>query len=228
MLLRLMTDFLPCVELDSRDPAQYSVIWMHGLGATGHDFPPIVPHLEIPERTPVRFIFPHAPSKPVTINNGFVMPAWYDIFDADLRQRYDLAGVEASSKQITELMNREVERGVPFERQVLAGFSQGGAMAMYMALRIPEQLAGVIALSCYMVSEDTVEQDATPAGRSRRAFLAHGELDPMVPLEGGVWAQDQLKTLGWDVTWNTYPMQHEVCMEEIRDLGAWLRETLSD
>ena len=221
-----MSDFLPCAEIEPQEPARYSVIWMHGLGASGHDFPPIVPYLELPDSLAVRFIFPHAPSRPVTINNGFVMPAWYDIVDTDLQKRYDLEGVKESADQIRKLMEREASEGVPYERQVLAGFSQGGAMALYMALRQPEKLAGVIALSCYMIADDTVESEATPEGKVRRAFLAHGELDPMVPLEGGIWAQDQLTRLGWDLSWKSYAMQHEVCMEEIQDLGAWLRQVL--
>ena len=220
---------LPCVEVEPRDgiAVKHSVIWLHGLGADGHDFEPVVPHLGLDDGLGVRFVFPHAPKRPVTLNAGMVMPAWYDIQAIDLRRDHDEAGIADSAQHIRALIARENQRGVPTERIVLAGFSQGGAMALYVGLRYPQPLAGILALSCYLILEDRREAEATDANRETKIFQAHGELDPMVPLDRGSAAHARLVELGYDVEWKTYTMGHEVHAQEIRDIGGWLRQRLT-
>jgi len=225
---QMTTELLPAVEVEPAATATRSVVWLHGLGADGHDFEPVLKmlRLEAPVEASTRFVFPHAPSIPVTINGGFVMPAWYDIRAMDLKREHDDAGVRRSADQVTALIAREVERGVPTESIVLAGFSQGGAMALHTALRLEQTLAGVIGLSCYLVCEDSLEAEAAPANQKTPIFQAHGTADPTVPIAGGEHARDTLTSLGYAVTWNTYPMQHEVCVEELRDIGAFLNQRL--
>ena len=220
--MKTKSDLLPCVEIEPRSRAAHSVIWLHGLGADGNDFVPIVPHLRLDPELAVRFVFPHAPRIPVTLNSGFVMPAWYDIYGPDLRQGQDEAGIRRSAAQVKALIEREVERGVPTRKVVLAGFSQGGAIAVYSALRHEKPLAGVIALSTYLVLGESLAAEISSANRGIAVFQAHGTEDPMVPFRRGEDLRRQLLDLGCDVTWRTYPMQHEVCMEEIADIGAWL------
>lgn len=220
------SEILPCVEIEPATAAQFSIIWLHGLGADGHDFVPIVPHLGLDPSLAVRFVFPHAPRMPVTINSGAAMPAWYDIRDADIAQRHDEAGIRLSARRVEALIARENERGVPCRRIVLAGFSQGGAVATHVALRHSRPLAGLIALSTYLVLGDTLDAEASPANRSISAFQAHGTQDPMVHFERGVALRDRLVALGCDVEWHTYPMAHEVCLEEIAAIGAWLTPRL--
>jgi phospholipase/carboxylesterase len=212
---------LPAVELEPGRPARHAVIWLHGLGADGHDFPPIVPELGLDPALAIRWVFPHAPAIPVTINGGMVMPAWYDISAADLHRRHDEHGIRRSAAQLERLIERENRRGVPAARIVLAGFSQGGAVATHVALRHPEALAGLAALSTYLVLPETVERERSAANRELRVFQAHGTLDPMVALARGADARDRLRSLGHEVEWHEYPMGHQVCMEEIRDLGQW-------
>ena len=214
---------LPCVELEPERPARHSIVWLHGLGADGHDFVPIVPELRLPAELGVRFVFPHAPAIPVTLNGGMVMPAWYDITDVDLRRRHDERGILASAAAVTRLIERENERGVPSERILLAGFSQGGAIAAHVALRHPERLAGLIALSTYLVRDEAAESERSDASLGLPVFQAHGTHDPMVVLERGLAARDRLVGLGLEVAWHAYPMMHQVCLEEIEDLSAWLR-----
>jgi phospholipase/carboxylesterase len=219
---------LPCVEVEPPSgPATGSVVWLHGLGADGHDFEPLVPYLGPGDDHRIRFVFPHAPRIPVTINMGFVMPAWYDIVQMDLRRAHDESGVRASQARVEALLARELQRGVPASRIVLAGFSQGGAVAVHTALRHPERLAGVLALSTYLVCEDSLEAERSAANRDVPLFQAHGTADPMVPVDRGVAARDRLRELGYDVTWKTYPMEHQVHPDEIRDIGAWLGERLA-
>jgi phospholipase/carboxylesterase len=214
------TDFLPGVVVEPRTDARAAVIWLHGLGADGHDFEPMVPHLAL--ELPVRFVFPHAPARPVTINMGMTMPAWYDIASLELGRHADRAGVDASAARVRDLVRRENERGVPSEKIVLGGFSQGGAMALHVGLRHPERLAGIGALSTYLVAADALSEERSDANRDVPIFQAHGTEDPMVPHVHGKAAHDLLTKLGYAVEWKTYRMAHEVCAEEIHDLGRWL------
>jgi len=221
--MTIQNALLPCVEVGPRTKADAAVIWLHGLGADGHDFEPVVPQLGLDPRTAVRFVFPHAPSIPVTLNGGWVMPAWYDIRDTDLKQRHDVQGIRESARRIEALIAREVERGVPSRRIVLAGFSQGGALAVHVALRHELPLAGVVALSTYLVCGDTLEAEASAANRGLPAFVAHGSQDPMVLIDRGQALKERLLGLGHPVEWHSYPMAHAVCMEEIVALGTWLQ-----
>jgi phospholipase/carboxylesterase len=216
------TDLLSCVELGATEDAEASVVWLHGLGADGHDFVPIVPELRLDPALRVRFVFPHAPAIPVTINGGMVMPAWYDIAELDLKRRHDDTGILASAQHVEALLAREVERGVAPERTLLVGFSQGGAMALHVGLRHARTLAGIAALSAYMVRGDTLEAESHDANARTPVFIGHGSRDPMVPVARGRAAHDQLLGLGRDVSWHQYVMQHEVCLEEIRDLSSWM------
>jgi phospholipase/carboxylesterase len=213
---------LPAVELEPASPARFAVIWLHGLGADGHDFPPIVPELGLDPGLAIRWVFPHAPAIPVTINGGLVMPAWYDIRALDLERRHDEEGIRRSAAQVVALVEREVERGVPSERIVLAGFSQGGAIATHVALRHPEPLAGLVGLSTYLVLADELERERSAANQRIPIFQAHGTLDPMVVYERGRSSRDRLRALGYEVEWHEFPMEHQVCLEEIEALGRWL------
>lgn len=222
-----MTDLLDCVVLEPGRTADAAVIWLHGLGASGHDFPPVVPELGLPRGHAVRFVFPHAPAIPVTINGGMVMPAWYDILDMDFDQRrVDEGGVRESAAHLERLIAREEQRGVPARRVVLAGFSQGGAIALHTGVRHPERLAGLLALSTYLAVDGDVEHERSPANQDVPILQCHGTQDPMVPMRKGEAARDRLRGLGYAVEWETYPMQHQVCMEEIERIGAWLRGVL--
>jgi phospholipase/carboxylesterase len=218
---------LPTVEIEPERTARAAVIWLHGLGADGHDFEPVVPHLGLPDAAAVRFVFPHAPSIPVTINGGFVMPAWYDIVELELRRGHDAAGIARSAEHVRALIRRENERGVPSERIVLAGFSQGGAIAAYVALRYPETLAGLMLLSCYLIGGETLDAERSPANAELPVFQAHGTQDPMVGHARGMELRDRLLELGYPVEWHEYPMQHQVCLEELAAIGAYLRERLA-
>lgn len=216
---------LACVEHEPSEPVRASVIWMHGLGADGNDFVPILPLLGV-EGLGVRFVFPHAPDLPVTINGGFVMPAWYDILGMELDSKQDEAGILKSGERITQLLEREKERGVPPERTVLAGFSQGGAIALHLGLRYPERLAGIVALSTYLVRAGTLEEERSSANAETPIFQAHGTHDPMVLHTRGVHAREALTELGYRVEWQEYPMQHQVCEPEIDAIGRFLRKVL--
>ena len=216
-------DLLPTVTVEPDAPHVASVIWLHGLGADGHDFEPVVPHLgPLPG---VRFVFPHAPSLPVTVNGGYVMPAWYDILEMDIGRKVDEEGVRTSARRVADLVASERERGLPSERIVLAGFSQGGAVALHQGVRHPERLAGLLALSTYL-PVDVREEERAPANLEVPIFQGHGTHDPMVLPELGEAARDRLTALGYRPEWRTYPMQHEVCLPELEDVGAWLRGVL--
>jgi phospholipase/carboxylesterase len=224
---RSMTaSLLPSIELETAPNPGASVIWLHGLGADGNDFVPIVPELGVPTSKPVRFIFPHAPVRAVTINNGFRMRAWYDIAGADLTNRADLAGVRESQSLVEALVGHETARGVPTSRIVLAGFSQGGAIALYTGLRHAERLAGIIALSTYLVAPDKLAREASEANRGLPIFMGHGTADPVVRPEWGEASRRALVALGYPVEWHSYGMPHSVCMEEVVAIGAWLRRVL--
>ena len=221
-----MADQLEAIEIETTVSPIASIIWMHGLGADGHDFVDIVPELGLPARPGVRFVFPHAPMRPVTINGGYVMRAWYDIRDDGGVRREDPAGVRASQKSIEALIQREKERGVPASAIVLAGFSQGGAMALHTGLRHGERLAGVMALSCSLPLADTLAVEAAPANRDVPIFMAHGTRDPTIPMARALRARETLTGLGYRVEWREYSMPHSVCPEEIRDIATWLGRVL--
>ena len=209
------------LEVETGTPAELSVIWLHGLGADGYDFEPIVPVLGLDGHN-VRFVFPHAPVRPVTINAGMRMRAWYDVKGLALSEKQDEPGIRGSAEDVTALIARENERGIPAGKIVLAGFSQGGAIALHVALRLPERLAGLMALSTYLVLEDSLEGEATEANRTVPIFQAHGSADPLVVLERGERARTRLTKMGYAVEWHSYPMGHEVCPDEIRDIAGWL------
>jgi phospholipase/carboxylesterase len=220
-----MSDPLETIDIETGREPRAAVIWLHGLGADGHDFEPIVPELGMPAAAPgVRFVFPHAPLQPVTINGGAVMRAWYDV-TGDGRQ--DTAGIRASQVRLEELIARERARGVAASSIVLAGFSQGGAIALQAGLRHPERLAGILALSTYLPLPDTLAQEASEANRDLPIFMAHGTQDPLTPLSWAKRSRDQLAALGYTVEWREYPMPHSVCAEEIEDVGRWLRAVLT-
>jgi phospholipase/carboxylesterase len=218
-----MSDLLDAIEIETGPSPRAAIIWMHGLGADGHDFEPIVPELQMPAAPAARFVFPHAPVQPVTINGGARMRAWYDVTN-DGRQ--DAAGVRASQARVEALIARERARGVAARSIVLAGFSQGGAIALHTALRHPERLAGILALSTYLPLPDTVASEAHPANRDVPIFMAHGTQDPVIPLSWAQRSRDHLVALGYAVEWHEYSMPHSVCAEEIADVGAWLRRVL--
>jgi len=223
-----MENLLDCIELQHGDDPRYAVIWLHGLGADGSDFVPVVPELGLAASPGVRFVFPNAPEMPVTCNGGYVMPAWYDIISLEPHsRRIDEAGIVASREAIRRLIGRENARGIPSERIFLAGFSQGGAVAYTTALTHPEALAGVIALSTYLPVETLVEREATPANAALPVFGAHGSIDDVVAPALGRRARDFVAARGHAVVWQEYPMPHSVCQEEVEDIGQWLRERLT-
>ena len=222
----MVTDLLPCVELGSED-AQYSIIWLHGLGANGHDFEPIVPELNLPPAIKLRFVFPHAPQQPVTINSGVVMPAWYDIVSPELDHREDETGIRRSQQHIDALIQRENVRGVATENIIIAGFSQGGAIALHTGLRYPQRLAGILALSTYLPLVQTVRQEVSKINQDLPIFMAHGSHDPIVPLRLGDDSRHYLEQFGYQPEWKTYFMEHSVCPDEIGDISQWLFRLLT-
>ena len=217
---------LETLELETGPSPKAAVIWLHGLGADGHDFEPIVPELDLPDALAVRFVFPHAPMQAVTINGGAVMRAWYDVYALEGQRREDETGVRASQARVEELIAREKARGVPAARLVLAGFSQGGAIALQTGLRHGERLAGIMALSTYLPVASTLAAEASPANRATPIFMAHGLDDPLIPIERATMSRRQLEAAGYAVEWHEYPMGHAVCMEEIADVSAWLQRVL--
>lgn len=223
-----MNDLLPHLELESGDHPSAAVIWMHGLGADGNDFAGLVPELDLSGCRPIRFVFPHAPSMPVTVNGGYSMPAWYDIRGANLVQQQDAAGIERSEKAIVALIENEVARGIPYERIALAGFSQGCAMALHTALRLPHRLAGVIALSGYLPLADRFAAERHEANAATPIFMAHGTMDPVVVLARAEESHRALAEHGHAVQWHTYPMAHSLHPQEIQDIGGFLRTVLKD
>ncbi len=221
-----MPDLLETIEIETAPAARASMIWMHGLGADGHDFAPIIPELDLPQTLAVRFVFPHAPMRPVTINAGMVMRAWYDVLELG-GGREDEAGVRASQILVEALIAREKSRGIPADRIVLAGFSQGAVMALQTGLRHPERLAGIMALSCYVPLARTLAAETTAANRDAPIFMAHGIYDDLIPVARARRSRDLLLGLGYGVEWREYPMPHSVSGEEVGDISRWLQEALT-
>ena len=219
-----MPELLDSIEIETAKNPAASIIWLHGLGADGNDFAPIVPEIRLP-RLAIRFVFPHAPVQPVTINGGMRMRAWYDIADGANR-REDERGVRASQVLIETLIGREKERGTAARRLVLAGFSQGGAIALQTGLRHPERIAGIMALSAYVPVAEELSAEASPANRDVPIFMAHGSYDPVIPLAQAERSRKLLESLGYPVEWREYGMPHSVCPEELADIGAWLVKVL--
>lgn len=218
-------DLLECLVREPDGDAGAAVIWLHGLGATNRDFAGVPPELGLPDDLRVRFVFPQAPRRSVTVNHGMVMPAWYDIRSLDERG-HDEEGIRRSEAQLRRLVEAEVEKGVAESRIVVAGFSQGGAIALQTGLRHGESLAGIMVLSAYLLLPEKTADERHPANTGTPIFMAHGTQDPMVPFPKARESKDLLKRMGYDVEWHEYPMGHQVCLEEIRAIGRWLEKVL--
>lgn len=216
------------IILEPADTATASVIWLHGLGSSGHDFEDVLPFLQLPDNHRIRFIFPHAEEMPIGLNGGMWMPAWYDIRDFNIMQQQDEIGIRRSEQQITRLLDHEIATGIESRKIILMGFSQGGAMALHCAMRYQRTLAGVACLSGYLVLDKAVQAEMHPNNADLPIFMAHGLMDPMVPYFQGQQASNILQGLGFNPVFNSYPMAHMVCMEEFYDLGAWLQQALKD
>lgn len=221
-----MNELLPAVEINPPGTPRASVIWLHGLGADGYDFAGIVPELRLDPALGIRFVLPHAPHMPVTINSGYVMRAWYDIRGADLREGEDDAGIRASAAAVEQLITREIALGVPARRIILAGFSQGGAIVLHTGLRYPERLGGLLALSTYLPLADAAAAEHHAPSLATPIMMAHGTTDTIVPWTAGCQSRDLLRSLGYRVEWHEYPMAHSVCTEEVGDIANWLRAVL--
>ncbi|MEO8837771.1 MAG: alpha/beta hydrolase [Herbaspirillum sp.] len=222
----MTTALLETIQIETGANPTAAVIWMHGLGADATDFVPFADELDLHGCPPIRFVFPHAPSIPVTVNNGYVMRAWYDIFGADIVQREDETGLRSSQTAIEALIAREVARGIATEHIVLAGFSQGCALTLQTGLRHPKKLAGLLCLSGYVPLQSQVTTERHPANQATPIFLAHGTHDPVIPIQRAQASRDFLLALGYNVDWHSYQMQHAVCPQEIDDIGSWLRQHL--
>lgn len=218
---------LETIQIETAPNPAASVIWLHGLGADGNDFVPIVRELDLSGCPAIRFVFPHAPTMPVTINNGYVMRAWYDILGTDIARREDEAGLRKSQALVEQLIAQEKSRGIAAGRIVLAGFSQGCAMTLQTGLRHPEKLAGLLCLSGYLPIHATVPEERHGANHHTPIFLAHGRGDPVIPIDRAEKSRDMLQALGYKVEWHEYMMPHSVCEEEIGDIGAWLKRVLT-
>lgn len=217
---------LETLVIEPADEAQAAVIWLHGLGADGNDFQPIVPELDLPQSARIRFVFPHAPYRPVTINRGMSMRAWYDLLGLNTESPQDAAGIQDSERQLRELIEQENRRGIPSERIVLAGFSQGGAIALYTGLRYPQRLAGIMGLSTYLPLHQTLDAVGLVGNAAVPVFMAHGKQDPVLSFELGVYSRHWLQERGYPVEWHEYAMGHQVCPEEIRAIAVWLQQVL--
>jgi len=219
-----MPTILPHITLDTAPAPHHSIIWLHGLGADGEDFVPVAEEMNLP--VAVRYIFPHAPEQPVTINGGYIMRSWYDIVANDIGSKQDAAGVRDSQAEIEKLIAREKARGILPTNIFLAGFSQGGAVALHTGLRHTERLGGILALSTYLPLPDTLKEEASSAAKNTPIFMAHGRNDPIAPYTLGRSSEEILLRQGYQVEWHEYAMPHSVCQEEIRDIEAWLTQRL--
>ena len=217
---------LPTIKLETSPTPSVAVIWLHGLGADGNDFVPIASELDLTGCPPIRFIFPSAPSMPITWNSGYVMPAWYDISGSDLVSKQDSQGIAKSAVSIGELIDDQFKSGIKYENIVLAGFSQGCAMALHTGLSFQHKLAGIVALSGYLPLADTFKSTAHSANQSTPIYMAHGTADPVVVIKRGEDSRDLLSSLGYKVEWHTYPMQHSVHPNEISDISNFLKKIL--
>ncbi len=218
---------LDCITLDPPSPADACVIWMHGLGADGNDFVPMVPELDLPRNHAVRFIFPNAPTMPVTINGGYVMRAWYDISSTEIDKRADEAGVRKSQAAIAELIADQRAKGIASERIVLAGFSQGGVIALQTGLRHTEKLGGIMALSTYLACPESLGMEASSSNRTLPILMVHGSMDPVIPIALAKLSKGRLETHGYKIEWHEYGMPHSVCAEEVEDIAAFLKRVLA-
>lgn len=221
-----MSTLLPHLTLETAPQPTSAVIWLHGLGADGHDFASLVPELDLQGCAPIRFLFPHAPSIPVTINNGYVMPAWFDILGMNGQGPKDEAGIRRSEASIRALIAQERGRGIAAERIVLAGFSQGCALALHTGLRFEERLAGIVALSGFLPLAEKIAAERHATNADTPVFMAHGSLDPVVRVERGADSRDTLTALGQPVQWHSYPMEHSLCAAEVADISAFLQRVL--
>jgi len=215
-----MTD-LDAFEIETNDRPTASIIWLHGLGSNGYDFEPIIPELNLPSHLGIRFIFPHAPKRVVTINGGLRMPAWYDIYAHDIDRKVDKKQLVASANDVAKFVDREIENGIPSERIIVAGFSQGGAVGYELALSYPKKLGGLIALSTYFATKDSIEYNTI--NRHLPIFIGHGASDTIVPEILGEQARDLLKEKKYKVDYHSYKMDHSVCMEEVKDISRWIQ-----
>ena len=222
----MTTELLASIEVETGNDPTHSIIWLHGLGADGNDFVSIVDELHLPPEKSIRFIFPHAPQRPVTINGGYIMRAWYDIYHVDFNHRQDDTGIHASQKEIDTLIDRERQRGIITRNIVLAGFSQGGALVLQTGLRQSQPLAGIIALSCYLPLANTLTSEASSANAGIPILMTHGIHDSVIPITYAIASRDKLLTAGYAVEWHEYPMAHSVCSQEIADIGYWLRHIM--
>jgi phospholipase/carboxylesterase len=212
----------------TQQPVNASVIWLHGLGADAYDFQDIVPQIKVPKGLNIRYVFPHAPVRPVTINNNEPTRAWYDICSlTDLNQKHDEVGIIESQQLVHELVDHEKSLGIPAKRIVMAGYSQGGAMNLYTSLRYPEKLAGILALSTYLPMADKLMQEAAPANKSTSIFMAHGQYDEVLSIVAGEMSRQALLALSYQVDWHTYPMGHAICPQEIQAISGWLAKVLA-
>ena len=225
-MTNITTDLLPSIVIETGDRPTHSILWLHGLGADGNDFVPIVQELNLQSGIHIRFVFPHAPLQPVSINNGAVMRAWYDISGQNLSSDEDTTGIRSSQSAVEKLISREKQNGIKPENIVLAGFSQGGAIALHTGLRYPDKLAGILVLSSYLPLADTLITDAHQSNVSTRIFMAHGHNDPVISPDLAILSKQKLLELGYSVNWNMYQMAHSVCNEEIADISKWLKQVL--
>ena len=217
---------LDCLEINPKNTTKATVIWLHGLGAGADDFLSIVPQLKLPESLAVRFVFPQAPILPVTINNGYEMPAWYDVYGFDRTSKQDEQGIRRSEEQLAQLINTEINNGISSDKIVLAGFSQGGAIALHTALRYTQKLAGVMVLSSYLPIADLMAEEKSIENTNLAIFIAHGSNDTVLPLAMAQLTREYLQAHDYPIDWHIYPMAHQVCLEEIRDISAWLQKVL--